>query len=97
MKPGWAGLLGLVVAAFGTGCQCSPLYESYNDLIDDVADVDPELDPLYCPQLDLTRIGHPDWCQSPVNRALCARACCRRPPGVQWWYCPSCRLVHYEQ
>lgn len=35
------------------------------------------MDALYCPALDLTRIGYPDWCQSPLNRWLYGDCCCR--------------------
>jgi len=59
------------------GCQCCSWTEHYQDTIDHVADHQPHLDSIYHPGLDLTRIGYPDWCQSPLNRWLYGDCCCR--------------------
>ena len=66
-----------------TGCQCFPVVtECYQDDIDVIADHECQLDWLYHPGLDLTRIGYPDWCRSKVGHWLCGDrcGCCRRPP-----------------
>jgi hypothetical protein len=68
----------MVVSA--CGCQCCFLYEPYADAVDCVADHEHHFDRLYRPWYDLTRIGRPDWCQCPLNRALCPCACQRCKP-----------------
>ena len=79
------GLLALVAAS---GCQCSPHLNCYANIIDDISDYEAELDHIYCPALDLTRIGKPAWCERPLTRVLwgtrcgedcyygCERGCC---------------------
>jgi len=70
------------VALFLTGCQCCRLSEPYADLIDDISDRPVTLDALYNPELDLQRIGKPDWCRSRLNRWLCrGRDCCSGGQG----------------
>ncbi|WP_437222927.1 hypothetical protein SH661x_003002 [Planctomicrobium sp. SH661] len=68
------------------GCQCCALTEHYQDTIDHIADRSPHMDNLYCPGLDLTRIGYPDWCQYRFNRWLYGDCCCRdtrqQPPYI---------------
>jgi len=66
------------------GCQCCQLTEHYQDHIDQIADHQPHLDHYYCPGLDLTRIGYPDWCRYSFNRWLYGDCCCRdtrQPPA----------------
>lgn len=59
------------------GCQCCALTERYQDHIDHIADRSPHLERFYHPGLDLTRIGYPDWCQTPINRAIYGDCCCK--------------------
>jgi hypothetical protein len=81
-------VLSAIVAGLLTGCQCCSLSEPYADLIDNVSDQKLTLDALYNPELDLQRIGKPDWCRSPLNRWLCrGRDCCS---GGQGGYDPHC-------
>jgi len=54
--------------------------DCYGDLIDDVSDHNLEVDCLYCPAYDLTRIGFPDWCECPFNRALDYERCASNLP-----------------
>jgi len=65
--------LGFVIS--GVGCQCCGLHEPYGDFIDFVSESAVHFDRLYKPGLDATRIGHSDWCQYPLNRLWCHRAC----------------------
>jgi len=60
---------------FLSGCQCGPLYEGYAGFVDSVSDQLPLLERLYVPQLDISRIGQPNWCQSPINRLLAPCEC----------------------
>ena len=57
------------------GCQCCPTANCYYDAVDVVADCELELDCLYHPELDVSRIGQADWCRCPVNRLLCGCSC----------------------
>jgi len=74
------GLAALLAAGGFSGCQCSCLFDHYADEIDYIATDEGHFDVLYCPCLDLTRIGRPDWCQCGFNRVLCPCACARRKP-----------------
>lgn len=65
-----------------TGCQCLGISEAYMDGIDRVSDRDGAWDAVYSPAYDLTRIGRPDWCSYPVNRALCPCRCGQQGPTV---------------
>jgi len=65
----------LLSVVFVAGCHCSPLFEPYAGFIDTVGEQLPLLEPFYVPQLDLSRMGFPDWCQSPVNRFLAPCEC----------------------
>lgn len=65
----------LFVISTGAGCQCIHLTEVYQDQIDHVADHKCRLDPLYNPTWDVSRIGQPDWCKSPINRLWCGKNC----------------------
>jgi hypothetical protein len=70
------GTIGLLAVATASGCQCHPALDCYADCIDDVSDHEWELDHLYCPCCDLTRIGMPDWCACKINRCLWGTHCC---------------------
>lgn len=74
--------LAAAVSIFSSGCQCCHFTECYADIIDDVSDHKIVLDGLYNPATDLNRIGKPDWCACPLNRAICN--------------CGRCRLNHSE-
>ena len=67
----------LLVGVFWTasGCHCGPVYTPYANLIDDLSDRPMHLDSLYTPELDLSRIGHPDWCCWGLNRLLARCEC----------------------
>ncbi len=58
-----------------SGCQCCGLTECYQDDVDVIADHECHWDRWYRPGLDLTRIGHRDWCQNPINHWLCPCRC----------------------
>lgn len=74
----WTRLATLGWISIGlAGCQCCELTERYQDHIDHIADRSPHLERFYHPGLDLTRIGYPDWCQNPINRAIYGDCCCR--------------------
>jgi hypothetical protein len=75
-KPLWLGLFALIAVAAHSGCQCCPALDCYAGVIDDISDHECELDPLYCPCFDLTRIGKPDWCECCINRVLWGTHCC---------------------
>jgi hypothetical protein len=64
-----------LLALFISGCQCCQCTETIGDVADTVSAHEIEADGLYCPALDLTRIGRRDWCQYPVNRWLCPCRC----------------------
>ena len=68
--------LGLLFAVLSTGCRCGCLENASGDLIDTLTERRLTLEFLYKPGLDLTRIGKPDWCRSPLNRLLRREKCC---------------------
>jgi hypothetical protein len=68
--------LGLLFAVLSVGCRSGGLENSSGDLIDTLTERRLSLDFLYKPGLDLTRIGKPDWCRSPLNRLLRRDKCC---------------------
>lgn len=91
-------LLGVVVlTAMFSGCRCAPGFQRYADFIDDVNDNPVLWDQWYCPRLDISRAGKPDWC-GPVNSRLApcrcegvgcwdrADECWRYPSGYPYWY-----------
>lgn len=91
-------LLGVVVlTAMFSGCRCAPGFQQYADFIDDVNDNPVLWDQWYCPRLDISRAGKPDWC-GPVNSRLApcrcegtgcwdrADECWRYPQGYPYWY-----------
>lgn len=65
----------LIVITAAAGCQCIGLTEKYQDKIDRIANHEPHLDRFYKPTWDVSRIGRPDWCQSPINRWWCGKNC----------------------
>lgn len=56
------------LAAGACGCQCCCVTEYWNDLVDCTADVEPCVDCLYDPWLDLTRINRVDGLQCGCHR-----------------------------
>lgn len=73
----WGVGLCLAGALAGSaGCRCLPGLNAYGNVIDDVSDADwwHPLDNVYCPRLDISRAGRPDWC-GPVNSRLCPCRC----------------------
>src|SRR5688500_14771977 len=91
-------MIRLATAAVGlvltfSGCiNCSPCMDHYGDIVDDLGEIEPELDWLYNPCCDLSRIGMPDWCACPHNRWFGGCACCdaegyRAKYGL---YCERC-------
>lgn len=66
---------GLALLLFVSGCQCCGYGEAYSDHIDDFAGHAPKLDCLYSACIDLTRIGHSDWCCCSSSRLWCPGAC----------------------
>lgn len=73
-----------------TGCQCSRLTEHYCDAVDCIADHEPDLEHLYNPCYDLTRIGHPDWCCCRHNRLWCRHGCCAEADARKALCCGFC-------
>ncbi len=63
------------------GCQFCPLGEPLMCTVDAIADHEPNLDGLYHPACDLTRIGMPDWCECRLSRLKCPHACPDVPRG----------------
>ncbi len=61
-----------VALALGSGCQCSPLFDGYANVIDDASDRHLYFDRLYNPKFDLTRMGKADW-YSRFNSFWCPR------------------------
>ena len=83
-----AMLLLLVSLAGQSGCQCCALTNHYACLIDRISDHEHTKERFYHPELDLNRIGRPDWCQCRVNRVLCGCACNRvRPLPCEYVVC----------
>ncbi|MEX0700742.1 MAG: hypothetical protein WD069_01460 [Planctomycetales bacterium] len=78
----WLVALPCFALAVFPGCQCHPCArDGASDAVDCVNDHAPVFDHLYHPAFDLTRIGQPDWCAYPLNRALCGPGCaCRECP-----------------
>jgi hypothetical protein len=60
--------LALGLCAVLPGCiNCCPCMDHYGDLVDDIGQMQPDLDCLYRPWYDPTRIGYPDWCACEFN------------------------------
>ena len=68
--------IGLLFAVLATGCRHGGLDNASGDLIDTLTERRLSLEFLYRPGLDLTRIGKPDSCRSPLNWLLCRDKCC---------------------
>ncbi|MFK7818268.1 MAG: hypothetical protein AB8G99_06100 [Planctomycetaceae bacterium] len=58
-----------------SGCQCGGWGNSYSTCIEGIAGRTPKLDACYSPCIDLTRIGHSDWCCCQSSRLWCPKAC----------------------
>lgn len=67
--------IGILFTVLSSGCRCGCLENTSGNLIDTLTERKISLDCLYRPELDLTRIGKPDWCRSPLNRLLCRDKC----------------------
>lgn len=85
-------LLAMACWAAGlSGCRCCCLFEPYNNLIDHIKDYPVLFDQWYCPRLDISRAGKPDWC-GPINRHLGPCRCCDQPEWTRyddcWLYPP---------
>jgi len=77
-----------------SGCQCCALTEHYASLIDCISDHEHAMERFYHPELDLNRIGRPDWCRCPLNRALCPCVCDRiRPAPCGYVVCRETGVV----
>ena len=66
---------GAALLASAAGCQCCPTANCHYRTVDCIADIEPELDCLYHPELDVSRIGKADWCSCWWNRVWCGCAC----------------------
>lgn len=85
-------LLIAVSCAIGlSGCRCCCLLEPYAEVVDHIKDYPILFDTWYCPRLDISRAGKPDWC-GPVNRFLAPCRCCDQPEWTRhddvWLYPP---------
>jgi hypothetical protein len=73
------------------GCRSCHCADCYHTAIDHKLDYPMLFDTWYCPRLDVSRAGKPDWC-GPVNRILGCRRCdCVNPWkqfDVAWLYPP---------
>lgn len=74
MRQVWIMLVAAGFVLGQSGCRCCFLFEPYNDLIDHLNDSRWIFDPWYCPRLDISRAGKPDWC-GPINRTLAPCRC----------------------
>lgn len=63
----------LLVTGLTIGCR-TPLMTPYANLVDDINDTHLYLDNWYCPRLDISRAGKPDWC-GPINSKLSPGIC----------------------
>lgn len=91
----WIAIAAICTATLGSGCAvCRCKTECCADVVDDISDHECELDCLYCPSLDVSRIGKPDWCQCPINACLNRSQCaCNRPyfgPRNRWRDLQAC-------
>lgn len=89
-----------LLAGTGTlsGCQCYRVTHWYAGLIDNVSDYKMELDPLYVPGLDISRVGMPDWRKFGINHLLCPcenGRCCKNCQPI--YYPAEYRLKYWEQ
>jgi hypothetical protein len=63
----------LLTSILLTGCR-NPMMNPYYNLVDDINDTHIYFDNWYCPRLDISRAGKPDWC-GPVNSKLSPGIC----------------------
>lgn len=69
------GLLSMVImSCVMTGCRGSLLLNPYANAVDDINDTHVYFDNWYCPRLDISRAGKPDWC-GPFNSRLARNIC----------------------
>lgn len=68
-------VFGVALAWSAVGCNCCYVMDRYGDHIDDIGRLEPELDCLYHPSYDISRVGMPDWCACPLNRFVDHCAC----------------------
>lgn len=64
---------GFVMCGLAMGCR-NPLLTPYANLVDDINDTHIYFDRWYCPRLDVSRAGKPDWC-GPVNSHMYPGVC----------------------
>lgn len=92
------GLLPIALLAFGvTGCRNCFCLDHYGAVVDHVKDYPILFDTWYCPRLDISRAGKPDWC-GPVNRVVGCRRCELVPEWTRyddvWLYPPRYPYLH---
>ena len=98
----WIAVALCTMTLASTGCTvCRWTTDCCGDVIDDISDHECELDCLYHPSLDVSRIGKPDWCQCPINSCLDCRQCaCNRPdcgPRNRWRDLQACLSYEYPR
>lgn len=64
----------VLVSSLTTGCRSCFLLNPYANVVDDINDTHIYFDNWYCPRLDISRAGKPDWC-GPINRRLGKQIC----------------------
>jgi hypothetical protein len=64
----------LLFSSLLAGCRGSALLNSTANCIDDINDTHVYFDNWYCPRLDISRAGRPDWC-GPINNRLAPGIC----------------------
>lgn len=100
MRRAWMLFMAAGLMAGFSGCRCCFLFEPYNDLIDHLNDSQWIFDPWYCPRLDISRAGKPDWC-GPINRHLAPCRCECEPAWKRyddlWRYPPRYPYVFPNQ
>lgn len=74
-----------------SGCRCCCLLEPYASAVDLIEDYPVVWDRWYCPRLDISRAGKPDWC-GPINSHLAPCRCVDQPEWSRydkiWLYPP---------
>ena len=86
------GLLGII-----SGCQCSPWTARYANRIDDISDRKMEIDGVYQPGLDVSRIGMPDWGRYGRNHKRCKNNCRKCQLGNQGVEYPAFYTLRYYE
>lgn len=64
----------MLVSCLVTGCRSCFLLNPYANVIDTINDTHLYFDHWYCPRLDISRAGRPDWC-GPINSRLGKNIC----------------------